>query len=378
MIYLDAAAQEPLHPAARAVLAENLDLCGDPRRLYHQARRARLLLDQAREQVAEALCVRADEVIFTSSGTDAVHRGLLGLHRGASRGGARPTSAALVIGGVEHGSVRHAAAWAQQTTGAAYVESAVDSHGRVQPESIADAVVGLGEHVVIAVQSANHEVGTVQPVARIAQSCDLHPVFVDACASMGRLPLPSGWQAAAGSAIKWGGPPGVGVLVVRKGARWRSAFPGDDRTDYRSSGFENVAACAAAAAALTAMTEAGAAMRARQFELTARLRGRLAAIPDTDVVGDPVDRLPHLVTASFLYVDGEALVSELDRAGYAVASGSACAASTLEPSAVLAAMGALTHGNVRISLPVETDVDIDGLADRIEATVGLLRGRVGL
>ena len=96
--------------------------------------------------------------------------------------------------------------------------------------------------------------------------------------------------------------------------------------------------------------------------LVDRIRRSVAAIPDTEVVGDPEDRLPHLVTFSFLYVDGEALVSELDRRGLGVASGSACAADTLEPSRVLAAMRVLTHGNVRVSLTRDTtDADVDRL-----------------
>ena len=172
---------------------------------------------------------------------------------------------------------------------------------------------------------------------------------------MGRLPLPEGWAAAAGSAHKWGGPAGVGVLLVRKGTRWLSPFPADDRTDERSSGFENVPAALAAAAALQAVVAERDEVNARQFAMVDRIRAAAAAIPDTEVVGDPVDRLPHLVTFSCLYVNGEQIVQALDRRGFGVASGSACTASTLEPSHVLAAMGALTHGNVRVSLDPRDD-----------------------
>ena len=94
----------------------------------------------------------------------------------------------------------------------------------------------------------------MQPVDEVAGGRDV-PLFVDACASMGRLPLPDGWAAAAGSAHKWGGPAGVGVLLVRKGARWRNPFPGDDRVDERATGFENVPAALAAAAALQAVVD---------------------------------------------------------------------------------------------------------------------------
>ena len=198
-------------------------------------------------------------------------------------------------------------------------------------------------------QSANHEVGTVQPVAEVAAELGDVPLFVDACASAGRLPLPDGWSALAASAHKWGGPAGVGVLVVREAARWREPVPRRRRVDERTTGFENVPAVLAAAAALQAVVGRAGRENARQHALVDRIRRGVGALPDVEVVGDPADRLPHLMTFSCLYVDGEALVTELDRLGFEVASGSACTASTLEPSHVLAAMGALTHGNVRVS-----------------------------
>jgi cysteine desulfurase len=162
--------------------------------------------------------------------------------------------------------------------------------------------------------------------------------------------------------------------VVRKGARWRNPFPGDDRVDERTSGFENVPGALAAAAALQAVVAERDEVNARQFALVNRLRKGVAAIPDVEIVGDPVDRLPHLVTFSCLYVEGEALVTELDRRGFGVASGSACTASTLEPSHVLAAMGALTHGNVRVSLTRDTtDAHVEELISVLPDVVDRLR-----
>jgi cysteine desulfurase len=221
-------------------------------------------------------------------------------------------------------------------------------------------------------------VGTVQPVGEVELPGGV-PLFTDACASMGRLPLPGGGSAAAGSAHKWGGPPGVGVMLVRKGARWRNPFPGDDRVDERVAGFENVPGALAAAAALQAVVAERDEVNARQHRLVGRIRTAVAAIPDTEVVGDPDDRLPHLVTFSFLYVDGEALVHALDRHGFGVASGSACAASTLEPSAVLSAMRVLTHGNVRVSLGRDTtEAEVDRFLAVLPGVVRDLRAEVGL
>ena len=191
---------------------------------------------------------------------------------------------------------------------------------------------------------------------------------------------------AAASAHKWGGPPGVGVLLVRKGARWRNPFPADDRVDERVAGFENVPAALAAAAALRAVVEERDEVNPRQHALIDRIRAEVARLPDVEVVGDPVARLPHLLTFSCLYVDGEALVTELDRRGFGIASGSACTASTLTPSHVLAAMGVLTHGNVRLALPWPTEAspleDTEAAVDRFLALLPEvlveLRGRVGL
>lgn len=360
--YLDAASSEPLHPAAREALVAALDRgYADPRRLHGPGRDARLLLDNARAVVAECLGVRPDEVTFTSSGTDAVHRGLLGLRR---RSDTPVTHTA-----VEHSSVVHAVRWA----GAPATVIPVDRTGRVEPSDLVGAVG------VVAVQAANHEVGTRQPVAAAADAAGGPPVFVDACAAMGRQPLPEGWDVLAGSAHKWGGPAGVGVLVVRKGVSWTNPFPGDDRVDERAAGFENVPAALAAAAALRAVVAEREEVGPRQHALVDRIRARAAAIPDVEVVGDPVDRLPHLVTFSCLYVDGEAIVTELDRRGYGVASGSACTASTLAPSHVLEAMGVLTHGNVRVSLTRDTtEQDVEGLLAVLPAVVRDLRAEAGL
>ncbi|WP_415629935.1 aminotransferase class V-fold PLP-dependent enzyme, partial [Nocardioides dubius] len=169
------------------------------------------------------------------------------------------------------------------------------------------------------------------------------------------------------------------VLLVRKGARWRSPFPSDDRADERATGFENVPAALAAAAALQAVTADAAEVAARQHALIDRIRAAVAAIPDVEVVGDPEHRLPHLVTFSCLYVDGEALVTELDRRGFEVSSGSACTASTLTPSHVLAAMGVLTHGNVRLSLTRDTTADdVEAFLAALPEVVGRLRAEAGL
>jgi cysteine desulfurase len=201
-----------------------------------------------------------------------------------------------------------------------------------------------------ALQAANHEVGTRQPVAHVAARLGAVPLVLDATQTVGHDVLPSGWSVLAADARTWGGPT-LGVVAVRSGVRWRSPYPEDDREGGRIPGLPDVPAAVAAAASLRAVLAERDAMAARHRTLVERIRTEVpACIADVEVLGDPTDRLPHIVTFSCLYVDGEVLLSALDRHGFAVSSGSSCTSSTLEPSHVLVAMGALTSGNVRVSL----------------------------
>ncbi|GGK46591.1 aminotransferase [Planomonospora parontospora subsp. parontospora] len=376
MAYFDAASTEPLHPRAREALVAALDAgWADPARLYGPARRARMLLEQAREEIAEVLGARPDEVSFTASGTQAVHLGVLGALAGRRRAGRR-----LVVSAVEHSSVLHAAG-VHERDGGEVAPVGVGRTGMVDPAEFGAAVAAEGT-ALACLQSANHEVGTVQPVAEAAEACAAAgvPLLVDAAQTAGRLPVPAGWSVLTASAHKWGGPAGVGVLAVRKGTRWRSPLPEDDRERRRVPGFENVPAVVAAAAALRAMAAESAREGERLSALVDRIRSEVPRlVPDVEVIGDPVARVPHIVTFSCLYVEGEALLTELDRAGFAVSSGSSCTASTLRPSHVLEAMGVLTHGNVRVSLPRGASAaDVDRFLALLPETVRRIREEAGV
>jgi len=370
--YLDAASSEPLHPAAREVMVSALDSgWADPARLHHEGRTARLLLDNAREVLADGLGVRPDELFLTTSGTTAIHAGLAAVAAARRRAGDR-----VVHSAVEHSAVLHAAAQVGTP-----VETGVDATGRIDLEAFTAAVAEPGV-AVAALQSANHEVGTRQPIGEVAEACRRVgvPLLVDAAASVGRDAVPAGWSALTASAHKWGGPAGVGVLAVRKGTRLAPAWPVEEREDGLSPGHPDIPAVLAAAAALQArMTEAEELDRQHRGWID-ELRRRVAAdLADVEVVGDPDDRLPHILTFSCLYVDGEALVTALDAEGFAVSSGSACAASTLRPSHVLAAMGVLTHGNVRVSLGRSTAYeDVDRFATVLPGVVRRIRAEVGM
>ncbi len=226
-----------------------------------------------------------------------------------------------------------------------------------------------------ALQAANHEVGTCQPVDAVAAALAGLPLVVDASQTLGHSPVPAGWSVLAADARAWGGP-GVGLLAVRTGTRWRSPYPEDD--GGRLPGLVDLPSVVAAAASLRAVLAERDAVAVRHRALIERVRTRVArTVPDVEVLGDPVDRLPHLVTFSCLYVDGEALIIELDRRGFAVSSGSSCTSSTLRPSHVLVAMGALTSGNLRVSLHRDTtEPDIDAFLAVLPEVVAQVRAEV--
>lgn len=345
----------------------------DPARLYKEGRRARLLLDAAREAAAEGVGCRPDELVFTPSGTTAVHSGIAG-----ALAGRRRTGRHLIVSAVEHSSVLHAAE-VHRDGGGTVTEVPVDRTGAVRPSEFAGAL--RPDTALACLQSANHEVGTLQPVAEAAEACRAAgvPLLVDAAQSLGWGPVEGAWSLLAASAHKWGGPSGVGLLAVRKGVRFAPQGPRDERESGRVPGFENLPAIVAAAASLRAVRAEAAQEAARLRELTDRIRARVPElVPDVEVVGDPERRLPGVVTFSCLYVDGETVLHELDREGFSVSSGSSCTSSTLTPSHVLKAMGVLSEGNVRVSLPPGTKTeDVERFLDVLPGVVAGVREKLG-
>ncbi|MGV9565540.1 aminotransferase class V-fold PLP-dependent enzyme [Streptomyces sp. NPDC003480] len=374
MSYFDAASAAPLHPVARQALLASVDEgWADPARLYREGRRARLLLDAARETAAEAVGCRPDELVFTSSGTRAVHSGIEGALAGRRRVGRH-----LIVSAVEHSSVLHSAE-AFEAAGGTVTRVPVSRAGRAEAEAYGAAL--RPDTALACLQSANHEVGTVQPVAEVAEVCRAAgvPLLVDAAQSLGWGPVEGGWSLLTASAHKWGGPSGVGLLAVRKGVRFAPQGPVDERESGRAAGFQNIPAIVAAAASLRAVRTEAAEEAARLRGLTERMRARVPElVPDVEVVGDPVRRLPGIVTFSCLYVDGETVLHELDRAGFSVSSGSSCTSSTLTPSHVLKAMGVLSEGNVRVSLPPGVAAgEVDRFLSVLPGVVATVREKLG-
>jgi cysteine desulfurase len=375
--YFDAAAGLPLHPVAvEAWQAALADGWADPGRLTGPGRRSALLLAAAREAAAAELGLYPDELSFLPSGSQALQAAVLGALAGASRPGAEP--ARLVHSAVEHSTVLRAADWHRGQGGQVAV-APVDRTGRVHPADFVALAGAPGPRTVAVLQAANHEVGTRQPVAEVAATLadSRLPLVVDASQDLvyGQPPPAPVFSA---DARLWGGPAEVGLLAVRRGTRWRAPFPTDEAEHGHRTGPVSVPSIVAAVAALRAFRQDR--QRAdRLSTLIDTIRRRVPElVPDVEVLGDPVDRLPHLVTFSCLYVDGEALLTELDRQGFAVSSGSSCTSDTLVPSHVLVAMGALTGGNVRVSLhPQVTEDEVQRFLDSLAPTVARVRGALG-
>ncbi|HEU5271513.1 MAG TPA: aminotransferase class V-fold PLP-dependent enzyme [Jatrophihabitans sp.] len=371
--YLDAAAGLPWHPVAvEALQAALADGWADPGRLARPGRRSAVLLDAARAAIAAEFGVHPDELIVTPSGAHALHQAVLGSLAGRHRAGRT-----LVHSAVEHSAVLKAAQWHAGRGGSIDVVP-VEGTGRVDPNEFLAAAGAPGVATAV-LQAANHEVGTRQPVAEVAAGLaeSAVPLVVDAGHQLVYGEPPAAAPIFTADARLWGGPAGVGLLVVRRGSRWLPPFPVDESESGRGLGVPNVPVLVAAAAALRATRADRTAQAARLAGLLDQLRHRIPLlVPDAVLFGPdrPADRLPHLLTFSCPYVDGEALLTELDRLGFAVSSGSSCTSDSLVPSHVLVAMGALSSGNIRLSLhPGVEQADIDRFLEVLPAAVAEVR-----
>lgn len=367
-MFLDASGSAPMTRRTQdAFLAGMTDGWADPARLHTESRRARQLVDSAREAIAEVLGARPEHTHLTPSAHLGLERVVAGIHA-ARRGRER-----IVASAVERDATLHAAGHAAR--GAVTVVG-VDALGHVDLEGLA-AALAVPDVTLAAVQHGNHEIGTVQRLDRIVEATTAAkvPLVVDATASIGHVDSPAHWDALVANPADWGGPAGLGVVALRPATRWLPVWPEGD--DWAPGGV-SVPAALAAAVALQERIEQRDATRARLRDLVHTVRTSAATWPGVDVVGDPDERLPHVVTFSCLYVDGEALLSRLDRAGIAVGSGSACTTSSLEPSRVLAGIGALSHGNVRLGLhPGVTAADVDRLLTLLPRVIADLRAEAG-
>lgn len=380
-MYLDIASAAPWHPRALAAHAQVAEAFpGDPGRLHRSGRAASDLLERARAAVAEELGGRADGVVFTSGATEAIHLAVRGT---AAVNRTRPPR--ILSAAVEHSAVHAAAA----ESGLDHALVPVDAGGRIELDALA-ALLADGSALLVCVQHANHEVGTIQPIAEVAALCRRYDVLlhVDAAQTVGRLPVSlesMGADYLSVSAAKFGGGRGCGALLTSPQARLSPLLTGDERERRRRAGLQNlpgIAAMAETLATLRARDVTGAAgNEARRADGVRRhLRSLLReTVGDLEIHGPEEDTLPHLVACSALYVEGQALVAALDHTGWQVHSGSSCATTSGEPSHVLVAMGALTHGHIRVSFgPEFATAEAEEFAADLARVVAEQRGRLGL
>lgn len=371
--YLDAAATAPLRveaaTAMRAVLAEQQ---ANPSSVHQAGHRARTLVEESRERIAQALGARAAEVVFTSGGTEANNLVIIGWALAAPRG------RHIVTTPLEHPSVLEACRFLERVHGFELSLVPVDSTGMVDPAAVAALL--RDDTTLVTIGLANGEIGTVQPVPEIgalvrARGIRMHSDAVQAAATLPVSFAADGWPGAAVDALavaahKFGGPQGAGALLMRRHLPLEPLLHGGGQEDGLRSGTENVLAIAGFAAAVSATTrEIGTralALLGSRDRLIARV---LTEVPGAQLTGHPTERLPGHASFVVSGVSGESLLVALDAAGVAASSGSACAAGKDEPSPVLLAIGldpGLAHTAIRFTLPdTAVGTQFERLLDRI-------------
>ena len=368
--YLDAVGGQPVLPVATQALVAALEQgWSDPARLHHQGRRAGLVLDTARAAIASFLGVPVASCFVGSSGADVLRAAVMGLYQARLSAGA---PARILVGATESMAVTFAT---RACPGVETVTIPVDAFGRIDTDALSAAISDGA--AVVCVQQANAEVGTVQPVQDVHDLCRQAgiPMVSEAIQVAGHRAVGDAWDVLVAAPRDWGGPPGCAVLVVSPDVRWRP----DEAPDRGwVGGFPDVAAVAAAATAAEFVEPHWAAQAAHHTAMIDRIRTAAETWPGVQVVGDPVHRLPHIVTLVADAVVGEIVVTELDKQSIAVASGSACTADTRMPSHVLEAMGVFdptSSGSLRVSLPYGcTDASIDAFLHEAPPIIAAARG----
>lgn len=388
--YLDAAATAPLRPEARDAMLEVWESGqANASSVHAPGHRARAFLTAARGAIADGLGARPAEVVFTSGGTEANNLAIIGLALAL----ARPRGSHLVTTPLEHPSVLGSCRYLERVFGFEVTQLPTDADGRVRVEDVRRSV--RDDTTLLSVGLANGEIGTVQDlpaIAAVARECGAL-VHTDAVQAAAALPVSfgSGWpgpdvDALTVAAHKFGGPQGAGALLARTGVSIEPLLHGGGQERGARSGTENVAAISGFAAAVTAHarevgTRALALLDSRD-RLIAAVRER---VPGARLVGHPSERLPGHAAFVVPGVSGESLLVALDAAGFAVSSGSACAAGHDAPSPALLALGIdaeLAQTAIRFTLPAplppETIARIaEVVAAEVHAAASRMSGRAG-
>jgi cysteine desulfurase len=362
--YLDWNAGAPLRAEARAAMLAALDVTGNPSSPHSEGRRARAIVEDAREEVAALVRARPAEVVFTSGATEANNTVLAG------------GWTTILLAGIEHDSVLAPARRLAQGAKSHVLDLAVGPSGVVAIESVAERAgemdAGGAGRALLSLQLANNETGVVQPVAdaaAVARSCGAS-VHTDAVQAAGRMAVnfrALGVDYLSLSAHKLGGPKGVGALVIRDGAALPAFVAGGGQERRRRAGTENVPAIAGFGAVARAAARDLEAME-RVRALRDRVEAEAVAIaPAAVVIGAGAERLPNTTSLALPGASAETLVIALDLAGVAVSAGAACSSGKVGPSHALEAMGiepALARAAIRVSLGwSSTERDVAAFAE---------------
>jgi cysteine desulfurase len=347
LVYLDHAATAPMLPEAIAAMTEELAHLGNPSSLHNAGRRARRVVEESREQIAEAFGARPSEVIFTSGGTEADNLALKGLFW--ARRAADPARRRVLVTALEHHAVLDSAQWLASHEGAEVCWLPVDGAGLLSVDALRAAIkADPGSIALVSVMWANNEVGTIQPVAELAAVAAEHgiPFHTDAVQAAAQLPVyfsASGADALTITGHKLGGPVGAGALLLARGVQPVPVLHGGGQEADIRSGTLDAPAIRAFATAVQVVAKSRDADAVRLAALRDDLIARVqAAVPDAVLNGAPPGpgRLPGNAHFSFPGCEGDALLMLLDAKGIACSTGSACTAGVAQPSHVLLAMGA--------------------------------------
>jgi cysteine desulfurase len=374
-IYLDHAATTPTDPrVVEAMLPYFTTQFGNPGGVYALGRQAAAAVDEARETVARILHCRPTEIVFTGGGSEADNLAIRGI--AASR---RARGQHIITSSIEHHAALHTCQ-ALEAEGWRVTYLPVDATGRVNVEDVAAA---LGDDTaLVSIMLANNEIGTIQPIAEIGALCRARriPLHTDAVQCGGMLDLDVARlnvDALSLAAHKFYGPKGVGMLYLRTGTRVTPEITGGSQERNRRAGTENVPGIVGAATALALAQAEREAENARLIALRDRLIAGVLQIPGTQLTGHPTERLPNSASFVFQGIEGESLLLNLDVAGIAASSGSACTSAIVDPSHVLVALGlddTWNRGHLRLTLGHSTtDDDITAVLAQLPDMIATLR-----
>ncbi|MCG2676556.1 cysteine desulfurase NifS [bacterium] len=375
-IYLDHAATTPTDPrVVKAMLPYFTKSFGNPSSIHSFGQEGKRAIEEVRDRVANLIGAKSEEIVFTSGGTEADNFALKGVAFANEKKGNH-----IITTAIEHPAVIEACKFLEKR-GFKVTYLPVDRDGLVNPEDVKKAITD--KTILISVMQANNEIGTVEPIAEIGKITQEREIYfhTDAVQTTGHLPIDVdklNVDLLSMSSHKFYGPKGAGALYIRKGTRVISFIHGGEQERRRRASTENVPGIVGFGRAVEIAKEEMDEEGKRLASLRNRLiKGILERIEEVRLNGHPEKRLPNNVNVSVEFVEGESMLLNLDLAGIAVSTGSACSSSTLEPSHVLLAIGlspVIAHGSLRLTLGRGTEEeDIDQVLEVLPKIIQRLR-----